>query len=102
MARLLADENFPLPTIDALRSLGHVVITAHEADLANRATPDQEVLEYARSNGLALLTLNRRHFMRLLCSFDPDFERQAQRVHAMIEAEGAPAGKLLRVTRPAV
>jgi len=112
MARLLADENFPLSTTAALRLLGHEVMTADEAGLANRSTPDDEVLQFARTERLALLTLNRRDFIRLharsadhpgivICNFDADFSGQAARIHMLIEAEGPLDGKLLRVHRPA-
>jgi hypothetical protein len=40
MARFLADENFPLPVVEALRRRGHEVFTAQQANLAERATPD--------------------------------------------------------------
>jgi hypothetical protein len=111
MARFLADENFPLPTTEALRDLGHEVTTAHEAGLADRSAPDEEVLEFAAGRELALLTMNRRHFIRLhaqrpdhfgivVCGFDPDFVRQAQQIHMAVEAEATLEQKLLRVHRP--
>ena len=34
MARLFADENFPLPAVEALRRLGYNVLTIHEAGKA--------------------------------------------------------------------
>jgi hypothetical protein len=87
------------------------VQTAHEAGLSDRSVPDREVLAFAASHRLALLTLNRRHFMRLhaeqpnhagivACRFDPDFAGQADRIHAMIEAEQPLDRKMLRVNRP--
>src|SRR5438874_12907381 len=111
MARLYADENFPLPAVEALRQLGHTVVTAQEAGKADRAVPDHEVLEYAAQQNLALVTLNRRHFIRLhressdhagiiACTFDRDFTGQAERIHAVLAAETSLAGKLLRVNRP--
>jgi hypothetical protein len=36
MALLFADENFPLPAVQRLRRLGHNVLTAGEAGIANR------------------------------------------------------------------
>ncbi len=57
MARLFADENFPLPAVDALRRLGHNVLTIHEAGKAQQSTPDDIVLKMASADGRAILTL---------------------------------------------
>jgi hypothetical protein len=40
-------------------------VTVRETGNANRATPDAEVLEFAGSEGQAVLTLNRKHFITL-------------------------------------
>jgi len=111
MARLYANENFPLPVVEALRELGHDVLTTVEAGKAGQAVPDAEVLRFATAQGRAVITLNRKHFIRLhnispdhagiiVCTFDPDFRRQAERVHAVIRSAEA-AGKLLRINKPA-
>ena len=60
MARFLADENFPAAAVVCLRTLGHDVLTAMAAGLANRSAPDAEILEYADAAGRAVLTQNRR------------------------------------------
>lgn len=39
MARLLADENFRLPVVEALRALGHDILTAQGEGLAASPTP---------------------------------------------------------------
>jgi predicted nuclease of predicted toxin-antitoxin system len=65
MARLFADENFPLPTVEALRRLGHNVLTLHEAGKVQKSTPDNIVLEMASADGRAIVTLNRKHFVQL-------------------------------------
>src|SRR4051812_14128995 len=111
MAQLYANENFPRPEVEELRTLGHIVLTSQESGMADRAVPDEEVLEFAKSRGLALLTLNRRHFFRLhaadsehggiiACTFDPVFRRQAAAIDAAIGNAGDLRGKLLRVNRP--
>ena len=111
MARLYANENFPLPVVVELRRSGHDVLTTQEAGKAKQAVPDQEVLAFASAEGRAVLTLNRKHFVRLhdaqpghagviVCTYDPDFVRQAGRIHAAISAEAKLAGQLLRVNRP--
>lgn len=111
MARFYADENFPLPVVEELRRVGHDVLTVLEAGVAASAETDEAILAYARSNSRILLTLNRRHFVRLhnahpdhagmiVCSFDPDFAGQAARIHAAIGTEGELRNRLLRVNRP--
>lgn len=111
MAGIYANENFPLPVVEALRHLGHDVLTVLDAGKAGIAEPDEAVLAYAVAESRVLLTLNRKHFIRLhnersahagviVCSFDPDFASQAQRIHAAIESEENLRNKLLRVNRP--
>jgi len=47
MARLYADENFPLPVVEALRALGHDVLTIYEDGKGNQGYPDELVLRGA-------------------------------------------------------
>ncbi|MBI5441834.1 MAG: DUF5615 family PIN-like protein [Deltaproteobacteria bacterium] len=111
MARLYADENFPLPVVEELRRLGHDIETCWEAGHASQATADAAILDHAHREGRALLTLNRLHFIRLhkakakhvgivVCSFDPDFAGLAERIHEAVGASETIAGELLRVNRP--
>jgi hypothetical protein len=111
MAALYTNENFPLPAALELRRLGHDVLTIQETGRADRAMPDDAVLEFAAEQQRVLITLNRRHFIRLhnagqphagivVCTFDPDFDALAQRVHETITAEPNLVGKLVRVNRP--
>jgi hypothetical protein len=111
MARIYANENFPLPVVLELRRLGHDVLTTHEAGKSNQAITDEEVLEYACTEDRMILTLNRKHFIRLhsiaanhsgilVCTFDPDFIAQAERIHKAIESQ-LMAGQLIRINRPA-
>ncbi|GEM_PF-4264907 len=65
MTRLYTNENFPQQVVDELRRLGHEVLTSQEAGNAGQSIPDDEVLNFARVNNRAVLTLNRRHFIRL-------------------------------------
>jgi hypothetical protein len=65
MARLYANENFPLPAVTELRRLGHDVLTVQETGKAGQAIPDEAVLTFAREAGRVLLIINRRHFIRL-------------------------------------
>ncbi len=111
MARFHANENYPLPVAEELRLLGHDVLTIQETAQSGRAMPDEAVLAFAHADGRILVTLNRRHFIRLhndgaehsgivVCTFDPDFHGQAQRVHSAVEQEPDLVGKLVRVSRP--
>lgn len=96
MARLYSNENFPLPSVEELRRLGHDVLTIQETGKAGQATPDEDVLAFAISEKHILLTINRKHFIRLhnqgakhsgiiVCTFDPDFDALAQRIHESLE-----------------
>ena len=111
MAYLYANENFPLPVVEELRRLGHDVLTSHEAGNAGRAVPDEEVLAFSTTERRVLLTLDRRQFVRLhqtisthagivVCTFDPDFAGQAERIQGSLTGGENWAGQLLRVNRP--
>ena len=111
MARFYANENFPFPAVEELRRLGHDVLTIHETGKADRSTPDEEVLAFSKADDRILLTLNRKHFIRLhrekpdhmgivVCSFDSDFIALAQRIHEAIEVQADHSNRLLRINRP--
>jgi len=111
MARLFAGENFPLPAVEELRRLGHDVQTALEAGRANLGVPDADVLAYAAGEGRAVLTLNRRHFVRLhsqpdphagivACTRDEDFAALAFRIHEALRDLPDLHDGLVRVNRP--
>ena len=112
MARLYSNENFPLPVVEKLRAMGHDVKTIQESGKADQALPDAEVLKYAVSENRAVLTLNnRKHFIRLhhgnsthhgiiVCTVDPDFTGQAERIDKAIGPNASLEGQLLRVNRP--
>ncbi len=111
MARLFADENFPLPSVHELRRLGYHVLTAEDAGLHSQSVSDERILSYAVENQLALLTFNRVDFMRLhkkdpnhhgiiVCTSDKLFLALAHRVHLALSAAGELRGQLIRVYRP--
>lgn len=113
MNRLYANENFPLPAVEALRELNYDVITVSETGKAEQSWPDDAVWEFATQDDRALLTLNRKHFIRLhnqgiehagivACTVDPDFAGQAQRIDAAIKVEVSLHRTLLRVNRPSI
>lgn len=111
MARLYTNENFPWPAAEELRRLGHDVLTVQEAGNAGQSLPDPQVLDFAKAQRRAVITLNRKHFLQLhqerpdhsgiiVCTFDPDFPRQAWRIHEALEGQDSLSGKLIRVNRP--
>ena len=108
MASLYADENFPSPVVEHLRQLGHDVLTAQEA--GQQGANDLQVLTFATAAGRAVLTLNRRHFIRLhsqirspggiiVCTNDAA-DALAARIHQALAACPVLAGQLLRINRP--
>lgn len=112
MARFYANENFPLPVVLELRRLGHDVLTLQETGKADQRVTDEQVLAFATAENRAVLTINRKHFIRLhrespphagivVCTFDADFVGQAGRIHTAVASLPEMAGQLLRVNRPA-
>lgn len=110
MARLYADEQFPLPVVKILRTLGHDVLTVQEANKAEQKIPDNEVLSYAISLNRAVLTLNRHDFIRLhkqntqhqgiiICKSNSDWEQIAQRIHETVITFESLSGQIVRVNR---
>lgn len=111
MAMLLSNENFPLPAVLGLRARGHDVLTIQDTGRAGEAMPGDEVLGYATAQGRAVLTLNRKDFIRLhmasmnhtgivVYTLAPAFFGQAERIHEALQCERDLRGKLLRVNRP--
>ena len=110
MARLYSNENFPQLAVVVLRQLGHDVLTVLETGRANQAISDEEVLTFAAMGNRAVITLNRKHFIRLhqqspdhagiiVCTFDADFAGLAKRIDAAIKAHIKLQGQLLRINR---
>lgn len=90
--------------------LGHDVLTTQEAGNAGQAIPDHAVLDFATRAGRAVLTLNRRDFIRLhkrgishadvvVCTEDTDTAAQATRVHDSVTSLPSLAGQLVRVNQ---
>jgi hypothetical protein len=112
MARLYADEDFPLPVVEELRRLGHDVRTVQEADRAGQGIDDAEVLADATADQRAVLTHNHADFGRLhrqgqphegiiSCTQDPqDHAGLAQRVHTTIGQLSDLANQFIRIVRP--
>lgn len=110
MARFYADENFPLPVVDVLLRLGHNVFTIFQDGKDRQQYPDELVLATATAYQRAVLTMNRKHFLRLhkisprhggiiLCTYNPDFAYQAELIDAAVQPYTSLAGQLIRVSR---
>jgi predicted nuclease of predicted toxin-antitoxin system len=112
MASFYVNENFPLPVVKYLRTLGHDVLTSLEAGNASQRIPDEEVLAFSIAQNRILLTLNRRDFIKLhkdnpvhagiiICTENPNFESLASSIHQEIIAKrGLLENQLIRVYRP--
>lgn len=111
MAQLYSNENFPQKVVEALRELGHDVLTTHQAGKSNQSISDDEVLAFATSVSRAVLTINRRDFIRLhrqspdhagiiICTQDSDISGQAMRIDEAIRSLKTATGQLIRVNRP--
>ena len=111
MARFYSNENFPRRAVEALREIGHDVLTSYEAGRANQQIDDHDALAYATSEQRILLTVNRKDFCRehrygklnhariVACTQDPNPEALAQNIHDAGKNLESCAGKLLKVIR---
>src|SRR5712691_8100590 len=111
MVTLYVDEDFSYPVVQRLRLLGHDVLTAYEAGQAGQGIEDAVVLAFATAAGRAVLTFNRRHFIRLhaeislhagiiVCTRDDDIVALADRIHQQLQSDPALQNQLLRINRP--
>ncbi|NEQ36575.1 MAG: hypothetical protein F6K40_09930 [Okeania sp. SIO3I5] len=109
MAYLYADEQFPLPVVQIIRGFDHNILTVQEAE--KEGDSDAEVLAFAVKNNRAVLTLNRRHFIKLhiqkpnhcgiiVCTEDRDIKSLGQRINQAIYQQESLVNKLIRVNRP--
>jgi hypothetical protein len=111
VASFYADENFRYPVVDAIRRLGHDVLTCQEAGRAGRGIDDETVLDDARAMSRILLTQNRDDFKKLhkkgllhhgivVCTYDGNAEALANRIADAVSRE-EPGGRwLASVVRP--
>lgn len=76
-----------------------------------RGVSDESVLALAIEEQRVILTLNRKDFIRLhtlhpdhfgmvVCTIDPDFSGQPQRIHSTMSNTPDLRGQLIRVNRP--
>ena len=106
MLKLYANENFPLETVLILRNIGYDVLTTHEIGKSNLGIPDEDVLDSAISENRAVLTVNRKDFMRLhrlnplhsgiiVCTKNDDFDNFALCIHRVLLPFGTDTSNLL-------
>lgn len=111
MAAFYADENFRGPVVEALRRLGHDVLTCREAGRSGYGVADEDVLSDAFALRRAVLTQNRKHFIGLdragldhcgivVCTYDRDAEGLARRIDAAVAGLETGGRWLVRVNRP--
>jgi hypothetical protein len=111
VARFYADEDFPRPVVEALRLLGHDVLSVQEAGQAEKKIPDAPVSGFAHAHNRAVLTYNRRDFINLheqstdhsgviVCTRDPNTAELALRIHDAIAQLRDLRGQLVRTDRP--
>lgn len=91
--------------------MGHDVVTLVDVDKAGQALTDKAILQLAGADQRAVVTVNRRHFVRLhatepnhagiiVCSLDLDFDGQAARIDQAVATQESRVGRLIRVNRP--
>jgi predicted nuclease of predicted toxin-antitoxin system len=108
MANLYADENFKYAVVEHLRTFGHDIVTVQEA--GEQGSDDAQVLAYATAAKRAVLTFNRRHFIRLhkqtpthagivVCT-DDEAAPLADRIHDGLLACPVLDNQLIRIVRP--
>ena len=113
MARLYANENFPLEVVEHLRALGHDVLTTHDTGKSNLRIADEAVLRFASDSDRAVVTLNRKDFIRLhrdvpthrgiiVCTENRDYAAFARRIDDGITQAGELGNLLLRVVHDPV
>jgi predicted nuclease of predicted toxin-antitoxin system len=112
VAQLYADEHVPTAVTDALRSLGHDVVTIQDDGRANQKLSDADVLARATALGRAVVTNNRKDYHRLhrhtathagIITYTDDHSDRAAlaaRIDAAVTAVPDLTGQLVRVYRP--
>jgi Domain of unknown function (DUF5615) len=109
--KFYANENFPLDIVTELRQLGYSVLTSQEAEQANRAISDENVLKFAKEIGVVVITLNREDFITLhksdknhsgivIGKEDRDYKGQAETIHGFISSDQKSLqGRLIRIKK---
>ena len=110
MARLYANENFPVEVVEHLRLLGHDVLTTHDVGKSNQSIEDDAVLKFATETNRCVVTINRKDFIRLhrtlgqhpgiiVCTENRNCAAFAKRIDEAITSAGDLTNQLVRVVR---
>jgi predicted nuclease of predicted toxin-antitoxin system len=108
--RLYADEQFPLPVVQRLRALGYDILTAQAAGQANQRIPDDQVLAFATASDRAVISQNRRDFIRLhrqnpnhagiiVCSKNLDWDGFTAIIYQVLGNYEILTGELVRIAK---
>ncbi|MEG3954504.1 DUF5615 family PIN-like protein [Microcoleus sp. herbarium2] len=106
MARLDADELFPRVAVELLRLMIHNIMTVQAAGKDNPKNPDEEVLAFTVSENRAVLTLNRRYFIRqhslqsdhagiIVCRGEDDVTRRVANLNQAISSLATLTGQVI-------
>lgn len=107
---LLADENFSRATVELLQNLGHDLITLDSLGLAQIGLPDEDVLAKATELNRCVITFNRLDFIKLhkandqhagiiICTYNRDKIRLAEKIHQAIHNLNTLNKQLIRIYR---
>ena len=107
---LFADENFPFPTVIHLREKGYNILTLQDIRQDGIGLSDEKILQIARHHQRAILTINRKDFIRLhkdnsshygiiVCKLDIDFSRLAKNIDMEIKDMSSLVGVLVKINR---
>jgi predicted nuclease of predicted toxin-antitoxin system len=111
MLRLYADEQFPLPAVKRLREKGYDILTVQDAGNDNQGIPDEDVLSFATSQDRAVITQNRKDFIRfhkkglehagiVACSKNLNWDEFAVEIDRALATKDSIVGEVIRVNRP--
>jgi predicted nuclease of predicted toxin-antitoxin system len=93
-----------------LRDFGHDVLTIQESGNAGISMGDEEVLAFACNEHRILVTMNRKHFIKLhqksdkhcgiiVCNYNPDNQELAKAIHSVLKTTKELSKQLFRVHR---
>lgn len=110
MKLLLIDEDFPHQVGKILQEYGHDVISLNDLELAGIGLTDEDVLATATNLERAVLTHNRKDFLRLhkkskehagiiVCTRNPDLSRLGEKIHSSIDELDALHGLCIKIYR---
>lgn len=108
---LLADEDFDFPIVLKLRELGIDIITVADLLLDNQGTPDTDIYKVATDHGRAVVTFNRKDFLRIhnqstrhsgiiVCKRNTPVALLVQKISDLVQSTVDFSGQLHRIVQP--